>query len=1155
MNNVEYERKLNDNGAIVTLKFQRQTIEKDTITKIVTYREKLEVLEIIHCNLDKKAIENLQIFSNLKVLILENNNLKKIPVHTVKLKNLEVLDFSYNEIKEIPLKLFNLKKLKSLNFSYTKIDIEKLLSSLIKIELPLLEKLYLDGNGIKIFSSNLLNLRGLKELSLNDNHIKEIPENLPKLEKLKKLNLAFNPINSIPSSLLELDLDSLALANCPLLVIDELNNLSDIKELIKRLLDIQNQQIVKRLNLSGLGLSDVPYSLEKFLNLEELDLSDNSLKEFRGIDDEDKKIANFSKFKELKKLNLSKNPIEKISRSLLELTNLETLNLDGCHIVVLKEFYEKNRDAKTLISILLEIQDEKPIPLNEAKILVVGDGGVGKTSLVNRIMDKPFDLNQKTTLGIGILRFNLIEDIKVNIWDFAGQEITHQMHRNFLSDRSVYLLVINARNENRCNEISNWLEEIKDKAPNSPIIVVANHIDENLEYKIDEQYFKNKYNDSNLSFCYTSAKENIDIDELKKKLVLQIDRLPNSGDKLPKSWFDVKEALEEEYYKRENDDNILERRTFRKICKKHNVINSKNQDSLFDILKSIGTITDYFATENTALMNPSWVTNALYKIIRCPKKYINDGVLKVDDIENILQEEDNEEREEFNKNHQYESEDIELIVDSLIKAKIAFKRKDKNKELLIVPRINLLEPYEYSQDEYIQREDKRGLEWRYRYTTKFKQEFFLHFLIQMIEKNENSKDIEIKDYWLNGILVNYKTSKVLIRVEKPSIFIFFQTKEQDDREFLIIIRELFEDINREIKGVKEEIPLVLKDKSDNIKVVGCIQYNIIRELKNQGHNKLPFDTECGIKNLIVNDILKGYNEPEPLKPLIITEGKTDWKHLKQALKRLQFNGQYQDLDIEFDEFKKMSRGDSTIVNMIHSYGRGTQQRKCIFMLDRDNFNYVEEYGKKEFINIIDLGFKNELKEEIKRNCSSSNDVKRLEMALDNAEYKEIDNELKKILSNETYIEWSNSLNNNVYAFCIPKISSELDAICIEFYYKQDDLRTLNKRGRRLFFADEFEFNQNSNGDTSKRFISTCGKFKTDTDPFKDKNNKYRKRELTLVKKNVYSINDTECKKNLLLSKNDFAENIIENRFGFDNFDIRNFKLIFDVIEKILKETP
>ena len=213
------------------------------------------------------------------------------------------------------------------------------------------------------------------------------------------------------------------------------------------------------------------------------------------------------------------------------------------------------------------------------------------------------------------------------------------------------------------------------------------------------------------------------------------------------------------------------------------------------------------------------------------------------------------------------------------------------------------------------------------------------------------------------------------------------------------------------------------------------------------------------------------------KPLIITEGKTDWKHLKKALERFQKDGLYTDLDIEFLKYENMNMGDGELDRMVQTYSKIEQPKRYIFMFDRDNTKYVKNYAKEEF----------------------------------------------------------NNHGNNIYSFCIPKINDKLDEICIEFYYKEVDLTTKDKNGKKIFIGKEFN---------PKNGISKCGKYMTE---------KRNAKELDILDrdKKVYLIDDKEWENNIALSKNDFTNNVINDIEGFNNFDIENFKLIFDVIVKVV----
>ena len=127
----------------------------------------------------------------------------------------------------------------------------------------------------------------------------------------------------------------------------------------------------------------------------------------------------------------------------------------------------------------------------------------------------------------------------------------------------------------------------------------------------------------------------------------------------------------------------------------------------------------------------------------------------------------------------------------------------------------------------------------------------------------------------------------------------------------------------------------------------------------------------------------------------------------------------------------------------------------------------------------------------------------------------------------------------MYAFCIPKVSNDLDQISIEYYYSEENLKTPDKQGRRLFFGSEFHKSGNSidNGYQTK-----------------EKNKAGKK---AIIDSNVFCDTDRAQENSVALSKNNFAENILNEEEGFQDFDFSNFDKIFNVIRMITEhsETP
>lgn len=136
-------------------------------------------------------------------------------------------------------------------------------------------------------------------------------------------------------------------------------------------------------------------------------------------------------------------------------------------------------------------------------------------------------------------------------------------------------------------------------------------------------------------------------------------------------------------------------------------------------------------------------------------------------------------------------------------------------------------------------------------------------------------------------------------------------------------------------------------------------------------------------------------------PLIITEGKTDWKHMKRALKKfMEFEDRYEYL-AEFMEFETSLQGDSQLKKLISQAKDMKSQRKIIGIFDNDSSNTIKSMGNKE------IGYKYH--------------------------------------------------GNNVYSFCIP-IPKEVGAseISIEHYYPIDEIKTKDLEGKRLFLYGEFD---------------------------------------------------------------------------------------------------
>ncbi len=148
------------------------------------------------------------------------------------------------------------------------------------------------------------------------------------------------------------------------------------------------------------------------------------------------------------------------------------------------------------------------------KCIVIGDSGVGKSSLTNKATNNIFDDNYKATVGFEFFTFNIkINDtiIKLQVWDTCGQELYRSLITNFYRNSSLALIVYSVTSERSFTNIDTWLQELRTHSnPDVKMILIGNKIDlieQRVISKEQGELFAKK-NNMNL-FIETSAKAGI----------------------------------------------------------------------------------------------------------------------------------------------------------------------------------------------------------------------------------------------------------------------------------------------------------------------------------------------------------------------------------------------------------------------------------------------------------------------------------------------------------------------------------------------------------------------------------------------------------------------------------------------------------------------
>lgn len=112
----------------------------------------------------------------------------------------------------------------------------------------------------------------------------------------------------------------------------------------------------------------------------------------------------------------------------------------------------------------------------EAKVVILGSQGVGKTSLVVRYIDKTFSPNSTSTIGASFMTKKQTVDnckVRLQIWDTAGQERFRAMAPMYYRGAQAALLVYDITSQESFEELSSWIEELKRNMTEDLVIVVA----------------------------------------------------------------------------------------------------------------------------------------------------------------------------------------------------------------------------------------------------------------------------------------------------------------------------------------------------------------------------------------------------------------------------------------------------------------------------------------------------------------------------------------------------------------------------------------------------------------------------------------------------------------------------------------------------------
>jgi len=403
------------------------------------------------------------------------------------------------------------------------------------------------------------------------------------------------------------------------------------------------------------------------------------------------------------------------------------------------EIAKQGRDA--VRAYFAEIEAEDTVQLFEAKLLIVGQGGVGKTYLMNRLIHNKIDPKTISTEGIDINRWQLstpkADSFWANFWDFGGQEIYHATHQFFLTKRSLSLFVWEARTDADLLSFDYWLNTVKVLSANSPVIVIQNKIDERKK-AINQESWK-KHFPNIVDYHDVSAEQAIGIDDLKRVIQQQLDQLPHVGDILPKSWLDIRRRLEG------LNENFIPYTRYQEICTEfgRDTTQAERLSEYYHDLDVFLYFKDNPILRNTIFLKPEWATNAVYKVIDNKQVKDNYGKFSFNNLKHI-----------WTDSQEFPPEKYVELVELMKSFELCFELPGKQE--YIIPELL--------------RADQPKFDWDYAENLRFKYDYGFMPAGVMTRFIVAGHDL-IKDelYWRDGVVLTREDTDALVIKTDPRV--------------------------------------------------------------------------------------------------------------------------------------------------------------------------------------------------------------------------------------------------------------------------------------------------------------------------------------------------------------------------------------------------
>ena len=382
------------------------------------------------------------------------------------------------------------------------------------------------------------------------NRLTALPGSVGRLTRLRRLDLFRNLLTDLPASMARLR---------SLIWLDAgQNRFGAFPDPVTELTGLI------RLDLAKIGLTELPDSIGRLVNLAHLGLDFNQLKRLprtiTGLTSLNRLSLNGNKFKELpeyisgltelSRLDAENNGLKSLPRSIVKLDKLSLLHLEGN--LLPPELRAAAEAGVPALRKFMEALEGGSADFREAKLVLVGEGEVGKSSLLAAMRGEPFDPDRGSTHGIEVKTLELAgpdndpsQAITLNAWDFGGQKAYRPTHQVFFTAPAVYVVVWKATRPMQ-GFVDYWIDLIRRRTSdeNITIHIVATHVDSEGQHpRIDQAALAERHKGLIGGFHFVDSATGKGINDLASALWASAAAIPQINREVPADWRDLRRSL------------------------------------------------------------------------------------------------------------------------------------------------------------------------------------------------------------------------------------------------------------------------------------------------------------------------------------------------------------------------------------------------------------------------------------------------------------------------------------------------------------------------------------------------------------------------------------------------------------------------------------